>query len=102
MLKQPTIALIQAPDGRWNVASLGTARETATAPRAPRSGGGGAAPAGLISRIVVDEGLVTYEIQRMGASPVGQRAENVALVLAPRAGARSFSGSRASCRATLP
>src|ERR1700752_1056978 len=43
VLKQPIVALTQGPDRGWNVASLGTARETATAPRAPRASGGGAA-----------------------------------------------------------
>jgi len=93
VLNRPTIALIQGHDGRWNFASLGTARETATPTRTHRVGGGGAAPAGLVSRIVVDAGLVTYETRRMGAAPLRQRVENVDLTLSPRPGALSFSGS---------
>ena len=93
VLKRPTVVLIQGPDGRWNVASLGTARETATVSRPPRTGGGGASSSGLVSRIVVDQGLVTFEVRRMGTAPLRQRIEHVDLTLSPRAGALSFSGS---------
>jgi AsmA protein len=93
VLKQPTIALIQGPGGRWNFASLGTARGAATVPRVPRAGGAATAPAGLASRIVVDEGRVTYETRRPGGVTVRQRLEDVDGTLTPRAGALSFSGS---------
>jgi hypothetical protein len=93
VLKQPTIALIQGPRGRWNFASLGTARETAAVPRAPRAGGAPAAPASLVSRIVVDDGRVTYETRRPGGVTVRQRLEGVDGTLTPGAGALSFGGS---------
>lgn len=93
VLKEPTIALIQRTDGRWNFASLGTARETATASRPSRPGGAGASSSALVSRIIVDGGLVTAEIQRAGAPPRRQRIENVDFTLSPRAGAVSFAGS---------
>jgi uncharacterized protein involved in outer membrane biogenesis len=93
VLKQPVIALIQGPDGRWNFASLGTARETAAAPRAARTGGTGLAPAGLVSRIVIDKGLVTYDLRTAGGATVRQRFEDVDGTLSPRAGGLSFSGA---------
>jgi uncharacterized protein involved in outer membrane biogenesis len=93
VLKQPIIAVIRASDGRWNFASLGTARETATAPRAPRAGGAAAAPAAFVTRIVIDQGLVTYETRTVGAPFARQRLEHVDATLAPRAGALSFHGS---------
>jgi hypothetical protein len=93
VLKQPVIALIQGVDGRWNFASLGAARETASAPRAPRTGAGAAAPAALVSRIVVEKGQVTYEMRREGRGGLRQRLEDLDLTLSPRPGALSFSGS---------
>jgi uncharacterized protein involved in outer membrane biogenesis len=93
VLKQPTIALIQGVDGRWNFSSLGTAREAATAPRAPRTGVAGVAPAGLVSRIVIEKGIVTYESKQAGGAVIRQRLEDVDGTLAPRAGTLSFSGS---------
>jgi hypothetical protein len=93
VLKQPTIALVQNADGRWNFSSLGTARQAATAPRAPRTNGGGAAPAAFVSRVVVDRGLVTYESKRAGGATVQHRLEGVDGTLSPRPGVVSFSGS---------
>jgi AsmA protein len=95
VLKQPVIGLIQGVDGRWNFASLGAARETASAPRVPpRTGGGAAAPAALVSRIVVEKGQVTYETRQEGrGGGLRQRVEDVDLTLSPRPGALAFSGS---------
>src|SRR5262245_22269733 len=67
-LRRPTISLVQTPGGRWNFASLGTAREAAPAPRAPRGGASAGAPPAFVSRVVVDGGLVTYEIRRAGVT----------------------------------
>src|SRR5262245_55003124 len=91
VLKRPTISLVQVPGGRWNFASLGTTREAAPAPRAPRPGGTAAASAAFVSRVVVDQGLVTYEIRRAGAA-VRQHLEDVEATLSPRPGGLTFNG----------
>jgi uncharacterized protein involved in outer membrane biogenesis len=92
VLRRPTISLVQNPDGRWNFATLGTARETASVPRVPRPGGAGGIPTSLISSVVIDQGLVTYELQR-AAGVVRQRIEGVDATLSPRPGAVAFAGS---------
>jgi len=96
VLKEPRIALIQGADGRWNFASLGVARETVAASRPSSRGGGGAAaaPSTLVSKIVVDKGIVTYESRAAGG---GRRArhhlEGVDLTLAAAPGAMSLAGA---------
>jgi AsmA protein len=67
VLKKPVITVIQAPDGRLNIASL---RATAE-PRAPARPGrpGGSSVAGgavAVARVLVDDGLVTYVARRQG------------------------------------
>jgi uncharacterized protein involved in outer membrane biogenesis len=97
VLKRPTVALVHGPGGgpggRWNFATLGSAREAPTAPRGSRTGGTGPAPSGLVSHVVVDKGLVTYERRTAGGVILRQRLEDVDGTLSPRAGALSFSGS---------
>ena len=94
VLKEPTIAVIRAPDGRWNFTSLGTARETAGVSRAPRAGSGTpAAPATLVSRVVIDKGLVTYEARGPHGGRARHRLENVGLTLSSSPGALSFAGA---------
>jgi len=96
VLKEPRIALIQGADGRWNFASLGSARETAAAPRPSSRGGGGvaAAPGTLVSRIVVDKGVVTYESRAAGGGHRARhRLEGVDLALTTAPGAMSLAGA---------
>jgi uncharacterized protein involved in outer membrane biogenesis len=93
VLRRPTIALIQGPDGRWNFASLGAAREPVATPRPSRGGGGGTVPAALVSRILVEEGLATYETRAAGSGVSRQRLEDLDLTLSARSGGFSFSGS---------
>ena len=93
VLKQPTITLIQGPEGRWNFASLGTARETTAVHRASRGGAGGSPPAAMVSRIVIADGRVTYEARGPAGAASGQRLEKLDMTLSTRAGALKFSGS---------
>ena len=93
VLKRPRIVLIRGPQGRWNVAGLGAPRETATVPRAPRGGAGGAAPAALVSRVVIEGGLVTYEARGRGKEAPRYRLEDLDLTLSTRAGTLSFAGA---------
>lgn len=91
-LKKPVITLIQAPDGRLNVATLGAAPEPRVAARPPRSSGGAAgAGAALGSTITIDGGVVTYVARGKGAAASQYRVEDLALTLAgggPQLGVR--------------
>ena len=93
VLHAPTISVVQGPGGRWNFSSLGAARETATVARAPRTGGPATQPPGLVSRVTIDKGLVTYERRTAGGLLVRQRLEDLEGTLVPRAGGHAFSGS---------
>ncbi len=93
VLKQPRIVLIQGPEGRWNFASLGASRETVAAPRASRASAAGAAPAALVSRVVIDRGLVIYEARGGRGEASRYRLEDLDLTLSTRAGALSFAGA---------
>jgi uncharacterized protein involved in outer membrane biogenesis len=93
VLRQPTIALIQGAGGRWNFASLATARETTTGARAPRSGAPGAASAGLVSRVAINKGLVTYERRAADGLVARQRLEDLDATVVARAPGFAFSGS---------
>jgi hypothetical protein len=91
ILKQPVIALIQAPDGRWNFASLGGGTEPRGGGR-PRGGSGGAgAAAALGSRVTIEDGVVTYEL-RGGASSARYRVEDLDLALVAGPGPLTFRG----------
>ena len=92
VLKRPTISLRQRPDGRWNFASLGPARETAAAPRTPRGVGVTGASAAFVSRIVIEQGLVTYEIPLAGRT-VRHRIEDAEATLVPAPGVITVAGS---------
>ena len=92
VLKRPAITLAHGRGGRWNFASLGGAREGATAPRAPRAGGSGA-PAGLAARVVIEKGIVVYERRGTANVTVRQRLEDVDVTFSRRAGALAFSGA---------
>src|SRR5262245_51529358 len=63
VLKKPTMTVVQAADGRLNIASLGGgAPEPKQAGRPGRGGGGGsgAGSAALANRVIIDDGQVTY------------------------------------------
>jgi hypothetical protein len=91
VLKEPTISLIQAADGRWNFASLGAGAEPRPAGRSRGSGTGAAGAAALGSRVKIDNGVVTYEAR--GPRAGGHyRMENVSLALAGGPGALTFQG----------
>jgi uncharacterized protein involved in outer membrane biogenesis len=92
VLKRPTISLLRTPDGRWNFASLGPARETAAASRATRGVGVTGASAAFVSGIVIEQGLVTYEIPLAGRT-VRHRIEDAEATLVPTPGAITFTGS---------
>jgi uncharacterized protein involved in outer membrane biogenesis len=88
---RPVITLVHGAGGRWNFASVGTAREGTTAPRAPRTVGGPPATP-LVSRVVIDKGTVIYERRGSGGIALLHRLEDVDATLSPRTGALSFKG----------
>jgi AsmA protein len=93
VLKEPVISLVQASDGRWNIASLGAGADGRPASR-PRPGAGGStgAAAVIASRVRIEDGVVAYESR---ASPQAQRyrVEAVDLTLTPTPGPLAFRGN---------
>lgn len=97
VLDKPTIALVQAADGRWNFATLGQAPESGSVPARPRAGGGGGGGAGgaaaiLGSRVKIADGVVTYETRRSGA-PARYRVEDLDLTLTGGGAGVAFTGN---------
>jgi hypothetical protein len=93
VLKKPVITLIQAADGRLNISTLGASAEPRAAPRPGRPGSGpAAAGAAAITRVLVDEGLVTYVAQGRGESPAQYRLSDLDLTLAGGATQIAFKG----------
>jgi len=94
VLKQPVIALIQNPDGRWNFASLGAAHDTRAPSRGGRAGGGGPGVAGgaLASRVRIDKGLVNYEVRASRDALSKYRVEDLDLTLTGGGTVLQFEG----------
>jgi hypothetical protein len=83
-LKKPVITVVQAPDGRMNISTLGTGtREPRPGERSPRSAGGsGAGAAGaLASKISIDHGTVAYIAHGKGGVTSQYRVEDLDLTL---------------------
>ena len=92
VLKRPIVSLVQAPDGRWNFATLGASTGERSGGRGRGGGGGPGAAAVLGSRIVVEDGVVTYET-RAGGATARYRIEDLDLTLTGGAAAPvSFRG----------
>jgi uncharacterized protein involved in outer membrane biogenesis len=91
VLKRPIVSLVQAPDGRWNIATLGAPSGDRAAPRPRAGGGGGGAAAVLGSRVVIEDGVVTYET-RAGGATTRYRVEDLDLTLAGGAVPLTFHG----------
>src|SRR5262245_22491022 len=67
VLKKPAITVIQSADGRLNIATLGATTEPRAPPRPGRSPGAPAAGGAVaVSRVLVDDGLVTYVARGKG------------------------------------
>lgn len=91
VLQGPVISLVQAPEGRWNLATLGPPQDL----RAPARGAGGTGRAGasawLASPLRIHGGAVTWE-NRDGRGVRRYRLEELELTLSPRAGAFGVDG----------
>jgi AsmA protein len=82
-LKRPVITVVQAPDGRLNISTLGASTEP-SAPKAPRGGtGAGATGAGavLASKITIDDAVVDYIARGKAGASTRYRLEDLDLTL---------------------
>jgi AsmA family/AsmA-like C-terminal region len=93
-LKKPVIAVVQAPDGRLNISTLGATTEP-SASKAPRGGSGGAAGAGavLASKIKIDDAVVDYIARGKGDAVTRYRIEDLDLTLTGGGSQVAFEGS---------
>ncbi len=93
VLKEPVISVVQAPDGRWNVATLGQGADARSPSRSRGGGGSGAgAAAALASQIKIEDGVIAYESRAAGQAQ-RYRLEDLDLTLTPSAGPLSFQGN---------
>jgi hypothetical protein len=82
VLEKPVITVIQATDGRLNIATLGAGPEPRAQPRPGRSSGApGAGGAVAASRVLVDDGLVTYVARGKRDAPAQYRLSALDLTL---------------------
>jgi hypothetical protein len=95
-LSKPIITVVQAPDGRLNISTLGGGAEP-TAPRPPRGTGGGTAGAGAVlgSKIRIDDGVVDYVARAKGDAATSYRLEDLDLTLTGGVSQVAFEGSLA-------
>jgi uncharacterized protein involved in outer membrane biogenesis len=94
VLRKPTMTIVQAADGRLNIASLGAATEPRPAGRPGRgsSGGTGGASAALANRVVIADGQVTYAARGPGERTAQYRLEGLDLTLTSSGSQITFKG----------
>jgi len=94
-LKKPAIIVVQAPDGRMNISTLGGTSEP-SGQRTGRSGGGaggaGGAGALLASKVTLDHGVVDYIAHGKGGATTRYRIENLDLTLTGGGSQLAFKG----------
>jgi len=95
-LSKPVITVIQTPDGRMNISTLGAgSKEPKPGERPPRGGGGaGGTGAGavLASTISIDDGVVAYVARGKGGATSQYRMENLDLKLSGGGPQLAFRG----------
>jgi hypothetical protein len=94
-LKKPVITVVQAPDGRLNISTLGGTTEP-SAPKGPRGGSGGStagAGAVLASKVKIDDAVVDYIARGKGDAATRYRLENLDLTLTGGASQMAFQGA---------
>jgi AsmA family/AsmA-like C-terminal region len=92
LLEKPVITIIQAPDGRLNIATLGAQSEPRQAGKPSRpGGGGGAAGAVAVARVRVDDGILVYTTQGEG-KPAQYRVDDLDLTLTGGGPQLAFKG----------
>jgi AsmA protein len=94
VLRKPTVAIVQAADGRLNIASLGGAAEPRPAARPGRGSGSGSGAAGaaLTNRVVIDDGQVTYSARGPAERISQYRLEGLDLTLTSGTSQITFKG----------
>jgi uncharacterized protein involved in outer membrane biogenesis len=94
VLRKPAVTIVQAADGRLNIASLGPTAEPRSPGRPGKGGGGGSGAAGaaLVSRISIDGGLVTYAARGTGERVAQYRLEGLDLKLTSGGTQIAFKG----------
>jgi hypothetical protein len=93
VLEKPVVTIIQAPDGRLNIASLGVQPEPRAAAK-PGRATGAASPGGAVAvaRVSVDEGVVTYVARGKGQAASQYRVDDLDLTLAGAGAQIAFKG----------
>jgi hypothetical protein len=88
VLDKPVVTVVQAADGRLNISTLGTspppkpAGEPAKPAEPSRPGGGPGATAALpISRVLIEDGVVTYVAHGKGEALTQYRVEGLSVTL---------------------
>jgi AsmA-like protein len=100
LLKKPVISVIQQPDGRLNIATLGATREARAQSRTPRGGvpggegGEGPGAGGMLvgSSVKIEDGVVIYVAQGTSGPPARYRVEGLDLKLDGGGSALGFKG----------
>jgi uncharacterized protein involved in outer membrane biogenesis len=93
VLNEPVISLVQAADGRWNIASLGQSADGRPPARPRGGGGGGPGPAAVVgSRVRIENGVIAYESRASGRAQ-RYRVEDLDLTLRPSVGPLGFQGN---------
>jgi hypothetical protein len=100
VLEQPLISLVRNADGRWNIASLASAREASAVTRPgstgsePRSTGGAAALPVPATHVKIANGVVTYVSRAgSGSAPATYRLDQVNLTLTGGGSAIALRGA---------
>lgn len=91
VLEKPVITIIRAPDGRLNIASLGTPAESRPASRPSRSGAGATA-AVAVARVRIEDGIVAYVARARGEGPARYRLDDLDLTLTGSGAQVAFEG----------
>ncbi len=100
ILRKPFITVIQDAAGRWNFASLGASAETAGQPRPSTPGrgrngvgGGSGAVALLGSKVVIEDGVVTYLARGSSHTSSQYRLEGVNVTITGAPGTLGAKGT---------
>jgi len=98
VLAKPVITVIQAADGRLNISTLGTGAGTRTTAERPPgeagrpSSGAGAGGAVAISRVSLDDGIVTYVTRGKGGGESQYRLDGLDVTVTGGGNQLAFKG----------
>ena len=100
VLEKPVVTVVQAADGRLNISTLGTGAATRPGGEAARppgetgrsSTGAGAGGTAALSRVRVDDGVVTYVARGKGSAMTQYRLEGLDVTVTGGASQLAFKG----------